>query len=240
MLTVLFRLGPLTFYSFGVFLSLAILVGSFLVWREGKREGFSPEKILDLVLVSLVGGVVGGRIFFILSNWRHFSGSPWMLLHFWGGNLVWYGALVSGFGAGYWLVRRNNWSVFKIGDIVAPALALGQAIGYLGCLFSGCAAPVATPVMIFYLGLFLLILRLRREEAAIGFVALFYLISSTLFDFAVGFFRRAPRRWLIFNLDQWLAIAIFVGAVLALRRKFRGVGMKKTFRGLKEEAGSRR
>ncbi|MCG2686380.1 prolipoprotein diacylglyceryl transferase, partial [Candidatus Parcubacteria bacterium] len=161
----------MTFYSFGVFLSLAILVGTFLVWRGGKREGFAPEKLLDLVLVSLFGGVVGGRILYVLLNFTRFRYSLLTILRFWEGEPVWYGALLGGFIAGSWFVRRNNWSIYKIGDIVAPALALGQAVGYLGCVFSGCAAPVAWPVLVFYLGLFGLITRLKKEKTFIGFPA---------------------------------------------------------------------
>ncbi|MCG2685755.1 TraR/DksA C4-type zinc finger protein, partial [Candidatus Parcubacteria bacterium] len=134
--------------------------------------------------------------------------------------------LLGGFIAGSWFVRRNNWSIYKIGDIVAPALALGQAVGYLGCVFSGCSAPVAWPVLVFYSGLFGLITCLKKEKTFIGFPALFYLVSSTLFDFAVGFFRRTPRWWLVFNFDQVLALVIFVAAVLALQRRLKKSGMK--------------
>ena len=73
MLPILFKLGPITIYSFGFFLTLAYLAATFILWREGKRQGYNEEKLLDLSVISLIAALVGGRIYYVLINFHQFS-----------------------------------------------------------------------------------------------------------------------------------------------------------------------
>lgn len=58
MLPVLFKLGPVTIYSYGFFMTLSYLVAAFILWREGKRQGYQPEKLFDLSLIALVAALL--------------------------------------------------------------------------------------------------------------------------------------------------------------------------------------
>lgn len=149
---ILIQLGPLIIYKYGFLLTLAVLAGAYWVWKEAKKEGFDEEKILDLILTTLVGGIIGGRIFYVLFHFHLFKGYYLDIFKFWQPGSAWYGAFIGGFLAAAYYLGRQKWSVFKIGDIAMPALALGQALGSFACLFGACAVPT----QLYEAGLFLL------------------------------------------------------------------------------------
>lgn len=95
-------------------LGLAILAATFSFWRKGRREGFNEEGLLDLVLVTLVAGILGGKLA---------AGGPF--LRFWEGPYLFAGSLAGGLAAGWLLSRRRGWSVAKIADLAIAPLILG-------------------------------------------------------------------------------------------------------------------
>src|SRR4030067_2470800 len=95
MLPILFKIGPITIYSFGFFLVLAYLAAAFILWREGKRQGYNEEKLLDLSVISLIAAITGARFYFVLLNWDLFRESPVSSLFFWQGGFAYHGALVA-------------------------------------------------------------------------------------------------------------------------------------------------
>ena len=66
MLPTLLQLGPVRIASFSVFILLAFLVSTFIVWRTSKREYLSEEKTMDLYLLSVVWGIIGARLSYVL------------------------------------------------------------------------------------------------------------------------------------------------------------------------------
>lgn len=95
-------------------LALAILVATFSFWRRGRKEGFNEEGLLDLVLLSLVAGIFGGKLATGGYVWR-----------FWEGPYLFAGSLAGGMGAGWLLLRRRGWSVAKMADLAIAPLILG-------------------------------------------------------------------------------------------------------------------
>lgn len=79
MLPVLLNLGPVVIYSFGLMLFLGIMVGTFLVWKQARRKGLPEEQILDILLLVLFFGMVGGRIGYALTQGAFFA-SDWSRL----------------------------------------------------------------------------------------------------------------------------------------------------------------
>ena len=73
MFPVLFSIGKITVSSFGVFLTLGFLFGVFLVWRLTRAWELNEEKILDLTMLTFIGGLIGARIYFLMENWQLFS-----------------------------------------------------------------------------------------------------------------------------------------------------------------------
>src|SRR3990167_668233 len=72
MLPIIFDIGPVAIRSFGLFLTVGYLLGTFFVWREGKRQGYNEEKLLDLCILILIGALVGARLYFVAFHYEAF------------------------------------------------------------------------------------------------------------------------------------------------------------------------
>lgn len=135
---VLFKLGPLTIHTYGVLVASAFLAAIFLASRESSRKGIEAEKIMDLGLYVLAAAIVGSRLFEVAVNYRSYLADPVEIFKIWKGGLVFYGGFIGAVATGIWFLRRHNLPVWRVGDIAAPSIALGQAIGRLGCFEAGC------------------------------------------------------------------------------------------------------
>lgn len=136
MLPILFQIGPLTIYSFGVFMALAALSAAWVVHAELKRKGYNPELASTMVFAAAIGGLVGARILFIVEDWSNFLRSPWGFI-FTGAGFTWYGGFLGGVLGVTWVVRRNKIPWLRAADIAAPALAIAYGVGRLGCHVAG-------------------------------------------------------------------------------------------------------
>lgn len=138
MFPVLFSIGGFSVSSFGVFLALAFLFGVFLIWRLSRAWDLSEEKILDLILLSFLGGLLGARIFFVAEHLSSFLSLEKILLvnkypglSFWGGFLGSWLAL-------YFFSRKFKMDFWQIADITAVGFLGGLILGNLGCFLGGC------------------------------------------------------------------------------------------------------
>ena len=136
-------LGPLFVRFYGIILMLGALAGAWLATREAKRRGYESEIVWDLLTYLLIGGIIGARLWHILTP-PPSSGitAGWYLTHpldalaIWKGGLGIPGAVIGGVIVLYFYCRRHNLNFLKWTDIAAPCLALGQAIGRWGNFFN--------------------------------------------------------------------------------------------------------
>jgi len=135
---VLFKLGPLTIHTYGALVASAFLAGIFLAMRQAKREGLDPEQILDLGMYILAAAIIGSRIFEVAVEYRYYTAHPLEIVMIWKGGLVFYGGFIGALFTGIWYLNRHSLPLWKVGDILAPSIALGQSIGRLGCFSAGC------------------------------------------------------------------------------------------------------
>lgn len=139
-------IGPLSLPTYGTLLAIAFLVGLWVVGRQARREGLDPVVLTDLAVWALIGGLVGARVLLVIVDWRHYSSNPRELTSLlWSGG-VFYGGLIGGFLVGAFYVIRHKLSIWRVADVVAPAVVLGQAVGRLGCLAAGCCFGKPTSV----------------------------------------------------------------------------------------------
>ncbi len=129
--------------SYGFAVALAFAAGIFIVVRQGKREGFSTDALLDLSWWLLVLGLVGSRLAFVVLNAGHFlelcgGGDCLAALRLWDGGLVFYGGGLAAAAGAAIIARRQRWRFAPLGDLFAPSLALGQGLGRIGCFMVGC------------------------------------------------------------------------------------------------------
>lgn len=130
----LFRIGNFPVTTYGIFLALGMLLALFVASRLGARDGLPRERIYDLGLWTLVGGLLGSKIlmFFVEPHVEIFT------LDFLRSGGVYYGGLLGGFLAVVILVRLYKLPFWKVADAFAPGVALGQAFGRQGCFSAGC------------------------------------------------------------------------------------------------------
>jgi len=135
---ILFEIGPLTIYSYGVMLALAFACGIWLATRQAKKEKVPANTILDISLVALIAGIIGARILFILRNLNYYLLHPFETIMFWQGGLIYSGGLILGTLCAILFLKVRRLNIWKVVDICTPSLAIGQAIGRIGCFLNGC------------------------------------------------------------------------------------------------------
>jgi phosphatidylglycerol---prolipoprotein diacylglyceryl transferase len=144
-------------HTYGILIGCGCALAIAMAHREARRRGMDGGKILDLSFWLLVTGLVGSRILYVALNAGAFVractdggddfaprtlgaliGDCTRVLQVWEGGLVFYGGFLAAGLTGYFFARRQRWSFWELGDIYAPALAIGHAVGRLGCYAAGC------------------------------------------------------------------------------------------------------
>jgi len=130
------QLGPLTLQTFGLMFALAFLAAGALIARRLKEIGRPVDWAYEIGFAALVGGIVGSRLYFVVENWESVEDDLLGNL-FSGSGLVWYGGAIGGALAVLLWAWYRGFLRLALLDLVAPALALGYAIGRCGCQLSG-------------------------------------------------------------------------------------------------------
>ncbi|CAM2769842.1 prolipoprotein diacylglyceryl transferase [Actinomyces slackii] len=137
--TGVWYLGPVPIRAY----ALCILTGVFVaVWWAGRRyerRGGNKEIIQDVAIIAVPAGIVGARIYHVLSSPDAYfgpQGDPALIPQIWNGGLGIWGGIAAGVGAAAWYIRRRGLRFAPLADAVAPALLVAQAIGRLGNWFN--------------------------------------------------------------------------------------------------------
>lgn len=141
---VLIRIGGISIYTWGFMLALAFVAGIFVVRKELARKGIEQDLAFDLGIYALMGGLAGARLTYVAGHFSEYVKNPLLILALWQGGLVFYGGLVSGAIAVLAFIRRKKLNLARTADAIAPALAIGSAIGRLGCFTRGCCYGIPT------------------------------------------------------------------------------------------------
>ena len=229
---VLFKLGSCSVYSYGAMLALAFLVCSFLAKRRAVSIGMDGEKIIDLMVTIIISGIIGGRLFFVLLDLDYFKSRPLDILKIWYGGLVWYGGLILAVISGAVFLRIYKMPVLKTADLLMPYVALGQAIGRIGCFLNGCCYGKATtlpigvvfnpeqgavlPTQLFEsAAMFIVYLVLRKRAPSNGRMLFLYLIFYSVFRFFIEFLRGDNMLSVMgLTFSQAVSVVIFAIAVI--------------------------
>ncbi|MCL6595588.1 MAG: prolipoprotein diacylglyceryl transferase [Firmicutes bacterium] len=133
-----FVLGPLRVHWYSLFMALSILAGGAYFVREAERRRLGEdERVFDLALWALVGGIVGARLMFVLANdplWV--VRDPLQILRVYQGGLSWHGALAGGLGGAALYARRHPMRLNPLLDLAVPGVAFGYAVVRIGNIFN--------------------------------------------------------------------------------------------------------
>jgi phosphatidylglycerol:prolipoprotein diacylglycerol transferase len=250
MFPILFEFGPFKIYTYGFFVALGFVAALWVGGRDADRRGIETKQFQDLCFAILVAAILGARLFFVLLEWRYFADNPRQILALWKGGLVFYGGFIGAALAAVWYVRRHRMPLWDTADAIAPALALGQALGRLGCLAAGCcygaechlpwAVTFTNPRGLARLGVPLHPTQLYEAVAAFALFSVLYwvlgrrqrfpgqifgayLVGYPALRFTVEFFRGDPRGALgALSTSQALGIPLFLFGLWILFSQSRG------------------
>jgi phosphatidylglycerol---prolipoprotein diacylglyceryl transferase len=131
-----FSIGPLNPRWYGLLIASAVLIGLALSQRLAKARQLSPDLVGDLLIWLIVGAIPGARLYYVLFQWSYYSQHPDQILAIWKGGIAIHGALIGGTLAAVLFSRIKHCSFWRLADIVAPSVILGQAIGRWGNFFN--------------------------------------------------------------------------------------------------------
>ena len=133
MYPILFRIAGVEITSFGVLVAVGALVGAWVFRRELRRSGL-PESAVDAAVAGLIGGIVGAKLLWVA---EHLGTEPLRDLVLSRGGMSWFGGFTGGLGAGVAWMRLRNLPVLPLLSAATPGLAVGHAIGRIGCFLVG-------------------------------------------------------------------------------------------------------
>ncbi len=130
--------GPLHLRSYGLMMAVAFVTGTFLGLREARRLSLDEDKVVNVILITLIASVLGARMLYVLEHLAEFRREWTTVLALWQGGLTLYGGIAAGTFAGLLASRRMGLPVWITADALTPALALGTMFGRMGCFLNGC------------------------------------------------------------------------------------------------------
>lgn len=229
------KLGPFTIYSYGLMLVLAFMVAAALSSSRARKENFNPDIIFNLLFISFVSGVIGARVFYVIEHIGDYIRSPLEVIMFQHGGLSWFGGLILGSVSGIIFLKNKKLEIYKALDLIAPFLALAQAIGRVGCLLNACCLgkestfgiyftlhgriliPVQAYSSVLLIFIFMILRFLQDRPHKAGYIFFMYLLLYSLKRFFIEFLR-ADNEIVLFGLTlfQVISIAIFIFSIYKL------------------------
>jgi phosphatidylglycerol---prolipoprotein diacylglyceryl transferase len=134
MYPVLFHVGDFEVTSFGFLVGIAAIVGILVFEREARRSGLAVENTTSAAIAGVIGGLLGAKVVWTI---EFSSTAPMLSLLFSRGGMSWFGGLLGGIGTGLWVLRRRRVPIVRALATATPALAIGHAIGRIGCFLVG-------------------------------------------------------------------------------------------------------
>jgi phosphatidylglycerol:prolipoprotein diacylglycerol transferase len=232
------ELGPITIFTWGLLVAIGFLIGIMLAVRHGKKIGLKEDNIYGFCFYILLGSIIGARLLYVVTNLGTFTQDPLAVFKVWLGGMDFIGGLAGGILGAYGFVKIKKLNFLTYADLVAPYIALGHAIGRLGCVlgdgghlgkstqllwgvtYEGVARhPCAFYEMLALVGLFIIVLQFRKKNLKTGMLFLYYIIGYSILRFGIDFLR-ADKIYYGLTGTQWgLILAVIISAALMKRIK---------------------
>jgi phosphatidylglycerol:prolipoprotein diacylglycerol transferase len=246
MFPVLFKIGPLTVHTYGFLIALGVLVALGLAAKQAGKTRVSRDKILDFGMYALLSGIIGARVFFVLVDWSYYRVHPSDIVKIWEGGLVFYGGVLFAVPTALWYVRRSGLRLWPTADIWAPSLAIGHAIGRIGCFCAGCcygrpaeglpwAVTITAADTLAVKGVplhptqlyesaaelvnFLVLITLRKRQSFQGQLFWVYILNYSVIRSVVEIFRGDMVRGFLvpgFSISQGISVLMFASALVMM------------------------
>ena len=132
-------IGPLdAVYTYGVLLAAAYLLGLYFAIARARARSLDGNRVMDLGIYIILSALVGAKLLLMVVEFDHFRQNPAEIVMILRSGGVFYGGLLLAGGVAFWFLRRHQLPLWTTCDAFAPGIALGQAVGRIGCLMAGC------------------------------------------------------------------------------------------------------
>lgn len=242
----LFHIGSLTIYGYGLMIALGVVAAYVTAEIRGRKRGIDSDTLFNFTVLSVVGGILGAKLLYILTDLKNIIADPKMLLDI-GNGFVVYGGIIGGIITGFFYCRHKKVSHWSYFDLALPSVALAQGFGRIGCFLAGCCYGQEThaawgitfhestfapngvslvPTQLISSGLnflhFFFLLWVAKKCKKEGVVTSIYLICYSAGRFILEFFRGDLVRGNVGNLStsQFISVFIFIiGILLFVKQK---------------------
>lgn len=133
---IAFSLGIISISWYSIFILVGVVLASFIIIKEAKKFNISVDFISNLIFYSLIFGILGARIYYVIFNLDYYLLYPSEIFKIWNGGLAIHGGIIAGLITLIIMCKKENISVFKMADIVVPGVIIAQAIGRWGNFFN--------------------------------------------------------------------------------------------------------
>lgn len=232
----LISIGPITIYGYGLMIAIGIMAAYLTAEYRAKKMKLDHEQIFNIAIWCLIGGVLGSKLLYFITQIKEVIENPKMILNVSEGFVV-YGGIVGGILAGLLFCKKRKLDFFQYFDLVMPSVALAQGFGRIGCFLAGCCygretnsplgivfqhsdfAPSGVgliPIQLIMSGLnflhFFVLIILAKKVKRDGQIAGFYLIFYSIGRFILEYFRGDLIRGSVgrFSTSQFISIFILV------------------------------
>jgi phosphatidylglycerol:prolipoprotein diacylglycerol transferase len=208
--------------------ALAFLAGLPITLYYAKIEKIKREAILDLFMYSVVSSIIGARLFYVIGFFGEYRDNPLSIFYFNQGGLVFLGGIFVGAAVVLAYTRIHKISLWKVLDIASPPVAIGYAIGRVGCLLNGCcygitAFGVQQPTQIYSslagVIIFIIIINIYRKKRYDGQIFLWWALLYSIYRFDLEFIRYNPLHVIGLTVSQLLVVPMFIFAGYMLWKK---------------------
>lgn len=239
----LFSIGKLPIHSYGLMMAIGIITAILLSSYRAGKKGLSQDAVTDIAIYGVIGGLIGAKLLYFIAEAPYIFKNPKVIKDMLTSGFVVYGAIIGGAGAVYIYCAIKKLRFIKYFDLTAPAIALAQGIGRIGCFLAGCCYGRATtsPLGVIFknspyapnnikihptqlyssLGDFVIaaiLLYYARKDRKDGQVAGLYMILYSIGRFLVEFLRDDPRgNIFLLSTSQFICIFVLIGGIIVFR-----------------------
>lgn len=237
----LFSIGPLHIHGYGLMIGIGIIVAFAVAVKRAQKKGLNGDLIFNAGFYGLIGGIIGAKLMFYLTEIPAILEDPSILLDFANGFVV-YGGIIAGILTAYGYCRIKKMEFLPVIDLVVPSIALAQGFGRIGCFLAGCCygrqtdawygvtfpegglapsgvALIPTQLISsagdFLLGIFLIFLAGKKRNR--GMITGLYFLLYAVGRFLVEFLRNDPRGNVgALSTSQFIAIFMAAAGILLI------------------------
>mgnify|MGYP002552115734 FL=1 len=129
-------IGNFHIYWYSVLIATGIIIGLYLLMKEASKQNISKDTIIDIAFYTIIWGIIGARIYYVIFNIKPYLSNPLSILYVWEGGLAIYGGIIGGLITLAYQTKKKNIALGKLTDMIVPSLILAQAIGRWGNFFN--------------------------------------------------------------------------------------------------------